>query len=535
MHFVFIALIALLSACESGETSSPETAVREPTEKAQDDVSDDLKKAVQTARDRQFSDEEPTVFPKPSDSVKQEFQRLDSVFFGEEKSRSFELAWNEGEQSDTRFLRLATTLDRHPEWTPKTVDEWYAFESIRYAGPLLSLYFDRARALKKTSPKRLAARPDVGFQLKNVKRWITPFAAREGFAFANALYRSNGWSGVEYAIAEPPKSSAFVSRPDRWLSGDTLGHWQLPEASAPAVSQGTVGPAYLEEFLDTVLSPSQSASIHQSWMSDTYRFMEDEKGWSFEFVSMWRTPSDAEQMVEAFDLGLRVKKRDAVFAVTRTGNRLAVVGVSDGEFEKALNRAVEMVRSSVSFNQSDKKLLTFTPTDYDRMIAGQSAITIDNSTLKEPISGFVFPTLGTEWEIKLQQKGALRWGAVSGKTAMQFSVELSDLLGPEFSSDRFGESWKEKFEATLQNVTVEELKKTKVGVRPAWRISLTGEKGGVQTRIVALLVDVDAYVATLSLVDGDADGVTRFNEFVDAIETPTTETRSEGSMTYTIE
>src|SRR5690554_6831778 len=239
------------------------------------------------------------------------------------------------------------------------------------------------------------------------------FAAREGYALAAAMYRVNGWSAVEMMKHAPPRSSAYVVRPDRWFSGDDLGTWRWPaELEAgwdvdlwhSAVRSGRVGPAVIAMWLGQTIDPAAARSVYGGWRSDEYRLHDGKRIASarrkgrmvFEWVSQWDTPHSAGQVADAFRLVLERnqanREDDARHVVVQKGVNVAVIvtDADDGAFRdasKLVDRAAVLSGATVRYGQVQGLPFSFQPTRLEAFLVGAATARLEENWFEDPASG----------------------------------------------------------------------------------------------------------------------------------------------------
>lgn len=311
---------------------------------------------------------------------------------------------------------------------------------------------------------------------------IQRFVTRQAWQLAAALYRSNGWSGVELAGAMRPAQTADIVRPDQWMRGAPVGQWTWPEEvadarnkpDAPRPHRGSVGPALISIWLEDVVDARLTQSLFAGYLSDAYRYYEDGSkpaSARFEWLLLWDSPSSASQVAAAFEQRLRARfgahdgaQSTGRFSVSVEGLTVGVIieaGADSQERRQARRaRATHLLKQhSVDLMPRTPLPTTFVPTRRDALAASTSAL---NERVWQDSAANLrmdLTPLGQQWRVQRPDAGTLRWFASHPDGALlQLSVELDNPLGPDFESTQYREKIRDAFTQSLDEPTVEFLR-----------------------------------------------------------------------------
>ena len=128
------------------------------------------------------------------------------------------------------------------------------------------------------------------------RSYLFPYV--EGLDFASAIYRINGWDGLNRAYQEPPASTEQILHPEKYLGGDPPIDVELPNlflvlgTGWTRLSYDTMGEFLLLAYLETGFSPAKAAVAAQGWGGDRYALY---SGPDDENVLIWTVVWDTEQ------------------------------------------------------------------------------------------------------------------------------------------------------------------------------------------------------------------------------------------------
>ncbi len=396
----------------------------------------------------------------------------------------------------------------------------HALGSLVYAGLLaerrnvdLEVVALRPEAMAAVEPvaKSFELIPTVGRSLDDTE---AAFIRREGFTLAAALMRSGGWSSAELVRIDPPGSAAYIVRPDKWLAGEDLGTWDWPENLAKArvaqgwtqTNSGRIGSAIAAMWLGTHIDPRIARSLYVSWQSDTYRKYTKGDQWAFEWISLWKSPADAEQVVQAFDAAFKEAKTGD-FVVMKNGATVVVIGArSQKDTSKLTERATELLKIGPKFTPAEPQMVAFVPTPFDEYVAGvqeaqllfgeqgrrwaDPAANLDMSL--EPLK---------DWKVQKTESATARWVAKhpAGDTILM-NTELSDPFATKFDTDAYRAEVVSNFKKTMKdpNVVINETAKNpRLG--PVHHLKITGQVNNLPSIIELWMFESNRTVVTLSL------------------------------------
>lgn len=367
----------------------------------------------------------------------------------------------------------------------ETVDEWFAKEIIRQAGPaFVSTLLAAKRAGFELSAQELAARPELSLSIPVVGEFLREesgaaaegaayFEAamprlimREAIALGAALYRAGGWSGLEWGRIEAPTKSDYAVRPDRWFSGDGAGEWgwdeyfESDELGWELAAEGKVGPVLTALWLEGIVGAQAARTIFSGWLSDAYRVYRSEENGEealgFMWVSAWKTPYEAQEVAGAIDSALKFYggfPRES-FAVEVEGVHVGVVAYTIEREQSLLEEEVAKVRSAkFGIIPDEPSPLRFEPTlyEYYSEVAGDS--TLEGELWRDEVAGWQARVEALDgWAVQKSDETHVRWFAIHpDSTTLQWTTELTNPLGPEFGTEAYLEALKEVFSASVES------------------------------------------------------------------------------------
>lgn len=539
----FVALVIasalFVSGCDRPKTTPdprPDADVAKPAPKAMPGVPlDDWVNKAEAIRDRSFT-EPPGISPvtEPRTRVAPDAVRADRKailygLFGVDEAwdpatpPELEIAWWDGGE---KLVKLRTDLEVAPEVRERAVilallrglddehgpeasaptswDAWLAAESLRLGPAYFGLtHIEAQRVRDDITLETVATYPGVVAELPIVDAMFAPeasleeraatFAPRQGHGLAAAMFRASGWSGVEMLWHDRPDSTAWIVRPDRWLSGDGIGTWEWPKIPTQIRQkegwelerEGRVGPAITALFLSTVVAPAQARTVYVTWQSDSYRAWRKGDGWLFEWATTWATPTAAEEFVDVAQKALEKQGRDGRFSVLRRGTTVALLGSNDDKTD--LDRhAASVVSMTPKFLPRDAGMIKFVPTPPDVAADAIAEATLKDDVWTDPYTGLsvnVAPLEG--WDLRRANELSIRWFARKDGALIQFSTEFPDPLAPAHDSDDWSDYVTEGFKKTVTNLKVVAAERAQHAGRPGWTFEFTGEVEGRPSKIVA--------------------------------------------------
>lgn len=482
---LFGAVIAAVG-CKSGkvEQADPQppatAAMKAPAELDLDFAL--LVDEVQLLRDREFRERprfraQPDYIAPPScvDACRNERELLTEVFLGAAPKPTRLAHYDRGsgevvyaESADPRELEVAIivalveALDRQtgaPLAPATTWDAHLARQAVhRGPGVFVAALREGRRRQKNLDAAQLGAHPEVLAELVP-ESVVAEFAQREGFALTAAMFRSGGWSAVELLRNEPPTTTAAVVRPDRYLQGADYGAWQFPTALDESrtgagmnlAESGRLGPASFVMWLSRYIDPRVARAAYLGLESDHYRVWRTDGAWTWEWVSLWNTPSTAQQVVEALDAGLRVQAPDGRYSVLRKGNTVAVIGASKPLGATAMELGAKLVEARPTFQPGTKKGLSFVPTPADRLHTRALEATLEEGIWSDPVTGITIDLSSlTAWKIQKTDETSVRWFAKHADgSLLELTTEVASPLRPPFADAAYAADLGEAFRKTV--------------------------------------------------------------------------------------
>jgi hypothetical protein len=441
--------------------------------------------------------------------------------FARYHSDSHRIDWSD-ETDDRRELRpafvsaIVAALDaRHFDDLPRA-DSWnrsLAHRAVRAGDSVLVATHDLLRARGHSiSVEQLASRPDLAGRLPRVtshlsphdeadpiesgdelKRRLTAFTMREGFALAAALYRSNGWSGVELLRSQPPASTADVVQPGRWMKGRPRVEWSWPEPKTSEETEevewstthtGSVGPAVVAVWLTQTLSPRRARTIDSGWSGDAYRRLErgeTDGAMRFEWLSHWQTPSAARQVADAFETALEHEYPEDDASTTRSfgvdrHELVVAVTIGRGDAETLQHAAEQLADTDADLIPRRGLPTRFQPTRPAafRQIS-QRADRRDGAWV-DPAAGVrVDLEPVASWAFRTSHTPPLRWFVRHDDGVLiEMSVELADPLSPDFGTEAHLEQLRRRFPSGLEGAEMGEIERRDTPLDPTLTFQLSG-------------------------------------------------------------
>jgi hypothetical protein len=132
----------------------------------------------------------------------------------------------------------------------------------------------------------------------------TYFPYQEGAQFVALLYQNGGWSTVNAAFKNPPRSTEQVLHPERYLSGDAPKSIQLPKLHLNgwhSIAEDTLGELYLRIYLEHKLDIAQAIPAAAGWGGDRYQVLGDDQGrLALALQTTWDTPAEAREFFDTY-------------------------------------------------------------------------------------------------------------------------------------------------------------------------------------------------------------------------------------------
>jgi hypothetical protein len=173
--------------------------------------------------------------------------------------------------------------------------------------------------------------------ISNLQLW--PYDA--GMAFIQALDDRGGTAFVDRALTTFPLSTEQIIHPERWPN-DTPQPVDVPDLG-PALGTSwrdldvmTVGEVWLQLMLALRLDADAAARAATGWDGGLYRAWTDGSRTAVVLRTVWDTPADAQEFVDATGEWIG----ETAFVAPAVGARVDVGFASDGPTLDALRRAV---------------------------------------------------------------------------------------------------------------------------------------------------------------------------------------------------
>ncbi len=439
------------------------------------------------------------------------------------------------------IARLVEALDhQHFEALPAadTWDDEFALEAARHATIGFALAANLVeRGEHDVSPDQLAKRPELAGRLPGLGEQLQPSGAgdqpaqkvgdrlrtavlREGWTLGAALYRSSGWSGVELARLTPPERSADVVRPDQWMSGEPVGDWTWPsegegeDGQPDAEAAGTIGPALTAIWLEETVGPQAARSIYGGYISDAYRhFPGDEspdtqQSARFEWLSLWNSPDNAQQVARAVELRLRKRFEDADdpesrFVVFQKGLKVGVI-LAEMPADEMRERARQVLDAhKVQLMPREGLPTSFVKTRQDELAEQMQAAELEERVWRDPATNLRLDLneLGDAWTVRQPDSGPVRWFARHDEdgSLLQLTVELDDPLGAEFGTDAYREQLTEAFSQSITDVELQQMPQVDMLPEPNLALRINGKLDGQPRTLQMWQFKTDDLVVTYSL------------------------------------
>ena len=155
-----------------------------------------------------------------------------------------------------------------------------------------------------------AEHPGYGEDLDRSEAWarLQRFPYREGSRFAHALFMDGGWQALDGAYTDPPRSTAQVLHPERYLDE----HAGPPQVVVPDLGavlgedwtmllQDTLGEFVVGLYLDALLPEEMAWQAADGWDGGTFVVWEHDDG---SRVLVWRTIWDSTADASEFERAL---------------------------------------------------------------------------------------------------------------------------------------------------------------------------------------------------------------------------------------
>lgn len=508
---MLIALALLLPGCETLRTGVQEP---EPKEETPLESAREMQSQIEEIRNRRAREAVRFASGDPSEvaldgigeAVEAEWKDLALLLFGDadlqlssrgralQRIARFDIANGEVVFQADRLtedegqLALALAINEALEFQhfgplegPTSVDQWFAREVIGQSGPQFVSALQRARAKElDLNADSLGKRPELsGFipevgkalgeapeevgQTYSFEQNLSALLQREGLALGAALFRAGGWPAVEWGRIEPPTSSLYAVRPDRWFRGEGHGQWEWPESYQEQRSrtgweltrEGRVGPALLALWLSGVVDRRAARSIYSGYLADAYRLEESASGerLSLHWVSAWQTPHEAQEIAEAAERALRhYHQTERPFQVTVEGVTVAVVVYSKTHDPDLMSQeSILLAGARFGIYPDEEAPIQYVPTLLEEYMEVAAQSVLDNDRWLDEAAGWQVDVEALQgYQLQKSDEAHVRWFAIHrDSTLVQWTTELLNPLRPDFASPAYIESMKEIFKVSM--------------------------------------------------------------------------------------
>ncbi len=437
------------------------------------------------------------------------------------------IRYREGETiEDTEraiFSAIVRAIDIGQFDAPSTPDSWDAYLAQETAKGATGAFAIAARAASNVDgldAKMLARRPELVTRLDAVTFMVQPpseaskrtistrerhFIRREAWTLAAALYRANGWSGVELGWLMSPRHSADVVQPGNWLSGEPVAQWEWPDAGDDEPARaGRVGAAVTSLWLSNTVSAGALRTLFAGWTSDQYRYWSetDERPARLEWLTLWDSPGSASQVTKAFELTLRERfptDPEANFVVFQKGLKVGVI-LSEEPPEQRKERAKMLLDAKVQFEPRQGLPISFVPTRSDVIARKAGEATLEEQQWSDPASGLQMNLASlAEWKIDRPKDSAVRWFARGPNGALtQLTMEMRDPLGPEFGSNEYRDDLRDAFTKTMADTEISGISNVEMSFGRTLQATVSGALEGSPTKIRFWHFKIDDLIFTYS-------------------------------------
>ena len=142
-----------------------------------------------------------------------------------------------------------------------------------------------------------------------VTRKRLSFPYEEGMLFVSDIYRAGGFPLVDRMYTTPPRSSAQILHPEKYLAGELprpIADPRLPGYTVATID--TLGELDTRILLSRCLDPATAERAAQGWAGDRFGvFVGAERRLSVAWISAWDSDADAEELEGA------LRKSEACF------------------------------------------------------------------------------------------------------------------------------------------------------------------------------------------------------------------------------
>ena len=329
-----------------------------------------------------------------------------------------------------------------------------------------------------------------------------------GLELVGALWRSQGWTGVEMALAQPPEETRFLAQPERWMAGDGAAVWRWPKGVVEAAWPGyspklTFSPGLL--WWQSLVCTHQTEALGlgqddaQAWIADTLTvYTHPTHGARQIWLLHWSTQEAASRAAALLSLAMKAQGLVGEVAAAQT-KTVVLLRPQAPEVPSEPTLGLLMALSqqvTLSVPPREGFALPYVPTPQERLEGNQRAMTLDRG-----LGMWRAPDLGVSvslealagYEVQMtRQDETLRWWARApdGQTMVQLGMAAVGPLYADFSSKAYGPQFEESFgQVGLKNTTLTRVRQTPIpslGESKGWAMEMAFEQGGQPQRVHTL-------------------------------------------------
>jgi len=134
------------------------------------------------------------------------------------------------------------------------------------------------------------------------------FAAVQGTFFVAAQQQTGGWTAIDKAFSDPPRSTEQIMHPDKWTAREAPVAVALPDDLAMRMGKGwtvALEDTWGEQQLQIWLGGVKQAAAAAGWGGDRIALLQGPSGaWAIAWHTVWDTDADAAEFETAADAAL---------------------------------------------------------------------------------------------------------------------------------------------------------------------------------------------------------------------------------------
>jgi len=172
-------------------------------------------------------------------------------------------------------------------------------------------------------------------------KWVAPGIF--GFEFVEILYSEGGWTRVNEAFIDIPKSMEQIMHPEKYSVEDEyldfeeemIDDWKLERSDR-------FGELFIVLFLTRHIPIDDARIAAEGWSGDNFVYFKKNDDYFFEWKTIWDTPTDADQFIGALEslfgsmeteeIGPKIWKiNEEYLKVNRSNWNVTIVGSSNYE------------------------------------------------------------------------------------------------------------------------------------------------------------------------------------------------------------